>query len=174
MWGLPRRSVVKSRSQPTLRTLSSTWVRRSVGRGLGRRDQPLGLRRQQGKRDPANTVDVDRGHENLPLAADAIIARPIDRPETIEQGITDRRHDHSVPAGRAAATPNLARGPWLPHILAKADHIAVEVAHLEVAAAIDLVFRRAQDRRPAPAQLGMERVDVADIEIGVPGIAIER
>ena len=76
----------------------------AVGCRLGGRDQPIGLRRQKRKRDPAHAIDVDRGHEDLPQSADAKVARPIDRPEAIEQGITNRRHDHSVPAVRRASS----------------------------------------------------------------------
>ena len=66
-----------------------------IGGYLGDCDQSLGLDGQNRKGDPADAVDIDRRHEDLPNSADAKVARTLDGTKAVEQLGTDRRHGNS-------------------------------------------------------------------------------
>ena len=52
---------------------------------LGDRDEPLGLRGQDRKGDPADPVDIDRRHEDLSNSADAEVARSLNGTQAVKQ-----------------------------------------------------------------------------------------
>lgn len=65
-------------------TMTTTYSGEQVESRLSDCDEPLDLDGQNRKSDPAHAVDVDRRHEDLPKAANAEVARPLDGTKAVD------------------------------------------------------------------------------------------